>query len=140
MVGKRRLGMMEFPRAAQNDDQLKFGWVARETSSAIAVPSLSGEEFAGGQQMLAGIRRMQSHGGNFPAASFVEASHVERLLKMQFAGFPGRVDAAVIVNPVSQIGIFLDFAHHHARENSMLRASFDEKGFSRADRVAHKKV
>src|SRR5271167_2469114 len=121
---------MEFPPTGQNNHQLKLERIAFNRSGAIAVPAFRREELASSEQMLSRIRRVQREGRNLSAAGAVEAGDLKRLFQMQFPRLAKRIDAAVIVDPVSQIGVFLDFTDDHARENSMLRSSLDEIGIT----------
>ena len=128
------------PCAAQNNDQLKFRGVAFNRRCAVAIPSLRGEKFASGQQMLVRVRRMQRQRRNFAAARAIEASNLQRLFQMQLPQFAVGIHAAVIVNAIGQIRILLDFANDHARQNGVLRSRFDEIRFSGVHGITHKKI
>src|SRR5260370_31979713 len=74
------------------------------------------------------------------ASARVEAHHIQRLCNVKLAWFSIGIDAAVVVQAISEVGIFLDFADDHAGSDRMWCPSRNEVGIARANFVRLKKV
>src|SRR5262249_50328030 len=133
-------GPADLPAAAEDDEQFEAGSVSGAIAEGSVFGAFRGEVRAGGQQRTRASLRGQWKTRNFFNDTVGKVGDSESFFEMKLTRLAGRIDAAVVVDAVCQVGVFLHFEDDHVGADGVLCARRDEKRVAWFYKVTLKKV
>ena len=123
--------------SASFEDYQEFEVFARRIKRELfgKFNALGGEIAASSEERAVHAGFSYGKGSHFGAFRWVKRKYVQRFLDVEFARIAMGIHAAVIVDAIGKVGIFLDFEDDHIRTDGVRCARRDKKSVACVDRM-----